>query len=461
MISPHQNFINIAGENIKLSRHQRMLSLLGNRLNPVSDARAQFRNLELAKKRAALIKWKTHAKLDEYLLEFESNFTKAGGKVIWALDAAEAMNSIISILKKADADMVVKSKSLTSDEIDLKPSLKLAKIECVETDLGDYIQQKSNEPPFHMVMPAVHRSFEDIREIFSADFPADKTENPEAIVALVRNVMRSKFTSANAGITGANFLVADTGSVCITENEGNAVLTASLPKLHIVVAGIEKLIPSIHDLHLFLPLLSSHGTGQSLTAINNIITGPAKNTEIDGPGEMYVILLDNGRSNILESTEQRQSLSCIRCGACLNVCPVYTFSGGHAYGPEAMGPIGAVLMPHKYALKDFKHLSYASTLCGKCTEVCPLKIDLHKLLLYSRKDIVNADLVTRSEKLVFYFWKKRMLNREKMNRGQKTKNFLLSKFFKKAWGPGRAMPQLARLSFNESWRKKFPELDRK
>lgn len=461
MTNPQQNFINMADENMKHFRHKRILAALENKANPLSGSLEQFRNLELAKKRASLLKWKTHAKLDDYLLEFEANFIKAGGKVIWALDANDAMSAIVSILKKADADMVVKSKSVASDEIKLKESLVTAKIECVETDLGDYIQQKSNEPPFHMVMPAVHKSFEDIKELFSNDFPQEKTESPESIVALVRNIMRTKFMSANAGITGANFLASDSGSVCITENEGNAILTASYPKIHIVVAGIEKVIPSLNDLHLFLPLLSSHGTDQKLTAINSILSGPGKTSELDGPEEMYVILLDNGRSAILESVEQRQALSCIRCGACLNVCPVYKFSGGHAYGTEAMGPIGSVLMPYKYSLNDYKHLSYASTLCGKCTEVCPVKIDLHKLLLYARKDVVSDNLLSRKEKLIFYVWKKTMLSRVKMNKSLRTKNFILSKFFSKTWGPEREIPQIAKQSFNETWRKRFPELDRK
>ena len=460
MINPQQNFIHMAGENMKLSRHKRIQDVLGNNIISSESATHQFENVDVAKRRASLLKWKTHAKLDDYLLEFEANFIKAGGKVIWAVNADEAMATIISILKKADVDLVVKSKSVASDEINLKESLRSAKVECVETDLGDYIQQLSNEPAFHMIMPALHKSFAEVKEIFSEDFPTANTENPEAIVALVRNVMKNKFISANAGITGANFLAADTGSVCITENEGNAILTASYPKIHIVVAGIEKVIPSLNDLHLFLPLLSSHGTNQNLTSLNHILTGPKKAAEVDGPEEMYVILLDNGRTNVLESAEQRQALSCIRCGACLNVCPVYKFSGGHAYGPEAMGPIGSVLMPHKYGLKEYKHLSYASTLCGKCTDVCPVKIDLHKLLLYSRKDAVSAGMVSRYEKLIFFFWKKSMLSRVKMNRKISIKKFFLDKLFKKNWGPERELPEFAPLSFNEAWRNRFPELDK-
>lgn len=460
MISPHQNFINIADNNIRNDRHNRVISVLNGKNNSDKNTLTQFIDLDTAKKRAAQIKWKTHAKLDEYLIEFEANFIKNGGKVIWAVDAADALSSISRILKNADADLVIKSKSVSTDEIKLKDALKANKIECVESDLGDFIQQKSNEASFHIVMPALHKSFDEIRNVFSENYPGDKTESPEALVALVRNIMKTKFMSANAGITGANFLIADTGSVSITENEGNAILTASCPKIHIVIAGIEKVIPSLTDLSLFLPLLSSHGTNQTLTALNSIISGPRKSNESDGPDEMYVILLDNGRTEILESTEQRQALSCIRCGACLNVCPVYKFSGGHAYGTEAMGPIGSVLMPHKYNLLDFKHLSYASTLCGKCTDVCPMKIDLHKLILFTRRDIVDSKLGSRKEKFMFYIWKKTMLNRKKMNKGSLSKKLILNNFFKKAWGSDRSFPKPAKTSFNELWRKKFPELDK-
>jgi L-lactate dehydrogenase complex protein LldF len=434
--------------------HRKKLNFnIGRYDHSVAIGKEQYSNLELAKDRAAHIKNKVVENLDKYLVEFESNFTKKGGKVIWAQDAQEAISQVFKILEKYDTTTVVKSKSMITEEIGLNHALEKGKIESVETDLGEYIQQLDNEAPYHIVTPAMHKSKEDIAKLFNDKFGLPLDSSPAAITAFVREKLREKFVTAQAGITGANFLIADHGSIAITENEGNGLLSVAFPKVHIAIAGIEKIIPSLKDLSLFWPILATHGTGQALTVYNTILSGPKQVKENDGPEEMYVILLDNGRTDLLSKPEQRDALGCIRCGACLNGCPVYKNIGGHAYGAVYSGPIGSVIMPHMGGMKEFKHLSYASTLCGKCTEVCPVKIDLHKLLLYNRRDSVNEALTTKTENWSMFFYKSAMLKRTTMERGgAKLKNFMLKRLFRKAWGEKRELPVIAEKSFNQLWR---------
>ncbi|MBS1501164.1 MAG: lactate utilization protein, partial [Bacteroidetes bacterium] len=267
-----------------------------------------------------------------------------------------------------------------------------------------------------------------------------------------RELLRDKYVRADVGITGANFLVADTGSIAVSENEGNARLSVSFPKIHIAIVGIEKMIPSITDLDLFWPMLATHGTGQNLTVYNTILSGPRQPGETDGPEEMYVVLLDNGRTNLLAQKEQRQGLYCIRCGACLNACPVYKNIGGHTYETTYSGPIGSVITPHMQGMEEFKHLSYASSLCGKCTEVCPVKIDIHKMLLLNRRDAVKEGIVAKKEQWGWAIWKKGMLSRKLTDFfSGKTKNLLLRTFFKKTWGHMREMPKVSEKSFSKMW----------
>ena len=422
----------------------------------VEQGKEQYANLELAKERAAFIKWKTIENLDKYLLEFEANFTKRGGKVIWALDAEEAVSEVLGILERANAKSVVKSKSMITEEIHLNKHLEAHGIEPVETDLGEFIVQLRDEPPYHIVTPAMHLSKEDVAKTFHEVYKLPLDSTPSDITAYVRKMLRQKYQQAEAGITGANFIIADTGAIAITENEGNAMMSMAFPKIQITIAGIEKMLPSLADLDLFWPLLATHGTGQNLTVYNSILSGPRQEGEFDGPEEMYVVLLDNNRTNLLAQHDQRQALSCIRCGACLNACPVYKNVGGHTYGTVYSGPIGSVISPHLSGMREFKHLSYASSLCGKCTEVCPVKIELHKLLLYNRRDSVEADLSSKSEKWIYVFWKKAMLKRETMNKGgASTKNFMLQNFFRKSWGDRRELPKVAAKSFNEIMRERM------
>ena len=419
----------------------------------VVEGKHQFAEFDIARQRAATLKWRVTENLDKYLIEFEANFIRRGGKVIWAKDGEEAMTEVIRIMKNANAKTVVKSKSMTTEEIHVNAALEKEGIESVETDLGEFIVQLRNEHPYHIVTPAMHLSKEDVAKTFNEKFNLPIKSTPKEITAFVRERLRVKYQHADVGITGANFLIADTGGVAVTENEGNALMSIAFPKIHIAIAGIEKIIPSLTDLDLFWPLLATHGTGQNITVYNSIMTGPRQQDETDGPEEMYVILLDNGRTNLLAQQEQRQALSCIRCGACLNGCPIYKGVGGHAYGSTYSGPIGSVITPHYDGMKEFKHLSYASSLCGKCTDVCPVRIELHKLLLYNRRDAVDQDLNPGTERWIFSFWKKAMLNRTLLNMGgSRLKNFVLKNFFRKAWGDRRELPKMAPKSFNEMWK---------
>jgi L-lactate dehydrogenase complex protein LldF len=412
-------------------------------------------NLENAKRRGHVLKWKMMENLDKVLPEFEANFQKRGGKVIWANDAAEANREILSIIQKAGAKMIVKSKSMVTEEIELNEFLEHNHIESIETDLGEYIIQLLGQKPYHIVTPAMHLSKEDIAKLFHEKFGTPIDFTPEQLTQKARELLREKYVQAEVGITGGNFLIADTGSIALSENEGNARLSTSFPKIHIAVVGIEKIIPSMMDLDLYWPMLATHGTGQNLTVYNTILSGPRQAEETDGPEEMYVILLDNGRTNLLAQKGQRQGLYCIRCGACLNACPVYKNIGGHTYGTAYSGPIGSIITPHLQGMENFKHLSYASSLCGKCTEVCPVKIDIHKILLLNRRDSVREGLAPTAEKIGWKMWKQGMLSRrlEDFFSG-KTKNLLMKTFFKKTWGHYKEMPNVAGKSFAEQWRDK-------
>lgn len=437
------------------NHRQRINFNIGRYNQSVKTGKLQYEDIELARDRAAYTKRKVVEHLEEYLVEWEGNFMKRGGKVIWAEDADEAMREITTILKRHAVKMVVKSKSMVTEEIGLTHRLQEEKIEAWETDLGEYIQQLSKEPPYHIVTPAMHKSKEDVAELFHKELGTPEGSTPEELTLEARRQLREKYQTAGAGITGANFLLADIGGVSITENEGNARLCAALPKVHIVVAGIEKLLPSVNDLPLFLPLLSTFGTGQQVTNYNSIFTGPRRKGEQDGPEQMYVVLLDNGRSNLLAQPQQRQALSCIRCGACLNACPVYKNIGGHSYARTYSGPIGSVISPFFGEYNDSIHMSYASTLCGNCTEVCPVRIDIHGLLLKNRHRYVeNYDPAT-SERITWFLWKKGMLSRKLMNMGNgSVKGLMVNTLFKRSWGNRRKLPQFSKKSFNELWKEK-------
>ena len=433
--------------------HRRKLNFnIGKYNAKVPEGKEQFSDVNLAREKAKNIKWRAIEKLDHYLELFEATITKSGAKVIWAENAEQALDEIGKICKAKNCKTVVKSKSMVTEEIHLNDFLENQGIESVETDLGEYIQQLDGEPPYHIVTPAMHKSKEDVAKLFFEKLGTDPKLTPEQLTMVARQKLREKYVQAEVGITGANFIIADIGGIAITENEGNARLCCAFPKTHIVVVGIEKMIPSMTDLGLFWPLLATFGTGQKVTVYNTIVTGPKQENESDGPDEMYVILLDNGRTNILANETQRESLYCIRCGACLNACPVYKNIGGHAYATPYSGPIGSVITPHLKDMGEWKHLSYASSLCGNCTEVCAVKINLHELLLDNRNEAVEKGYSRFAERMAWKIWKQAMIHRKLMNAGNsKIKSWVVNKLLK-GWKDSRGKLEFPQKSFNQLWK---------
>jgi L-lactate dehydrogenase complex protein LldF len=355
------------------------------------EKEARFQDWNTARSAAAAIKWEAVNHLDRYLLEFAERIEARGAKVIWAGTGAEARDYVLQLAREKKARTIIKSKTMTSEEIHLNEALASAGYEVIESDLGEFIMQLRAEAPYHIVFPAMHLTRDEISDLFERKLGSVPTHDPEQLTMIARQALRQQYTQADIGITGANFAVAEAGMIAITENEGNARLTLSLPKVHVVLVGIEKVVPRLRDLALLLPMLATAGTGQAMTCYNSLVAGPRQPDEPDGPEEMHVILLDNRRTELLADAEQRDTLHCIRCGACLNVCPIFRNVGGHTYGTTYQGPIGSVLTPHLRGLHDWKHLSSASSLCGACTETCPVRIDLHHHLLHNRRNAIRTE----------------------------------------------------------------------
>ncbi|MFT4094174.1 MAG: LutB/LldF family L-lactate oxidation iron-sulfur protein [Niabella sp.] len=432
--------------------HRKVINFNIGRYNAsVPLGKKQFSDVMLARERAKNLKWKAIETLDQQLENFEALVTARGAKVIWCEDGKQATDAILDICRKKNCKTLVKSKSMVTEEIHLNKHLEAHGIESVETDLGEYIQQLDEEPPYHIVTPAMHKSKEDIAKLFAAKMGTDPSLSAEQLTLIAREKLRQKYAEAEVGVTGANFIIPDIGGIAITENEGNARLSCSMPKTHIVIVGIEKVIPSLTDLALFWPLLATFGTGQRITSYSTIVTGPRQPGETDGPEEMYVILLDNGRTNMLANEKTREALYCIRCGACLNACPVYKNIGGHAYNTTYSGPIGSVITPHLKPMKEWKHLSHASSLCGNCTEVCAVKINLHELLLENRHEAQEEGYAPFTEKIAWKLWKTAMLKRRWMNMGNGNMKSKLLNSIAGAWTKGRSTLVFPNKSFNEQW----------
>lgn len=350
-------------------------------------------NWEDLRSQARSIKDDTLLHLDKYLEQFTAKAEEVGAQIHWARDAAEANGIVKDLAQKRQARLVVKSKSMTTEETHLNSALEAMGVEALETDLGEYIIQLAGETPSHIIAPAIHKTRFQIADLFVEKLGIEPTDDVVMLTATARRVLRQKFAAADIGISGVNFGVAETGTILILENEGNIRLTTSLPKVHIAFMGIEKVIPRFADLEVFLKLLPRSGTGQHLTTYQSLITGTKRSPDGEGPEELHIVLLDNGRSKMLANPTTRQSLACIRCGACLNACPVYQQIGGHAYGSVYPGPIGAVITPQLMGLKKASQLPYASSLCGACRDVCPVKIDIPELLLYLRAEITEGSEV--------------------------------------------------------------------
>ena len=420
----------------------------------VTEGVARYRDYDEAQTRAGAIKRVVLNNWDSYLIQFEENITRNGAKVLWAKDAAEATSYVKQLLHENKARLLVKSKSMTTEEIEFNHKAEQGGCESVETDLGEFIVQVAGERPYHIVTPAMHKSKEDIAELFHEKFGTPENETPENLTEYVRQVLRKKYTSADIGVTGANFLIADIGGVAVTENEGNGVMSTAFPKIHIVIAGIEKIIPSMNQLGLFQPLLATSGTGQQISAYNSIFTGPKRVNEVDGPEQMYVILLDNGRTTVYEDNDAYEALACIRCGACLNACPVYKTIGGYAFGTTYSGPIGSVITPFFRGFKDFSHLNFASTLCGKCMEICPVKIPLTDILKTNRKKTIERcrrPLLEYGAMKGFRMVASRRIGFDMFPSWIKNAATRIFNYF--GWGPKRAMPHFAKKSFSKQYRK--------
>ena len=332
---------------------------------------------------------KSHAieNLDVYLDMLEGRVTQNGGHVHFARDAEEANAIVADIARQHGVKLVVKSKSMVSEETRVNDALKEIGVEAIETDLGEYIVQLADETPFHIVAPAIHKTREDVAQLFAEKIDRPGLVEIEDMAAAARDTLRQKFLQADMGITGANFLVAETGTLVIISNEGNGRLCTSAPRIHVALAGVEKVVPSLEDLAVMLRLLPRAATGQRLTSYVSMVSGPKRDDDEDGPEEFHLILIDNGRLRLLADPDLREALNCIRCGACLNVCPVYQKVGGHAYGWVYPGPIGAVITPTMVGMKQAKDLPFASTLCGACRDACPVKIDIPRMLLHQRRKL--------------------------------------------------------------------------
>jgi L-lactate dehydrogenase complex protein LldF len=330
----------------------------------------------------------TISRLNEYLSQFAEAATAVGAHIHWAADAAQARQIVLELAQANDVKTVVKSKSMISEEIHLNPTLEDAGLQVIESDLGEYIIQLAGETPSHIVVPAIHKTKEQVGELFQQHLGLPYTNDPAIMTAAAREELRKVFLSAEMGISGVNFGVAETGTICLVTNEGNGRLTTTLPRLHVALMGIERLAPNIDDLSVLLQLLARSSTGQKLTVYTNMLTGPRQHDEDDGPDELHIVLVDNGRSRVL-GTKIAEILYCIRCGACLNACPVYREIGGHAYGSVYPGPVGSVLTPALWGVGDWAELPHACSLCGACRDACPMRIDLPHLLLELRDEGVR------------------------------------------------------------------------
>ncbi len=423
------------------------------------ECKARFLDWEGARAAAAAIKQEVVNHLDKYLMQFAERFEARGGKAHWARDAAEAREIIAQIARENGVKRIIKSKSMTSEEIHLNEHLGAQGFDVFESDLGEFIVQLRNEPPYHLVFPSMHLTRHQISATFTERLGAERVTEPEELTMIARRLMRQKFCEADMGISGVNFGIAEEGLIAITENEGNARLTTALPRVHVALMGIEKLLPRLEDLALFLPLLATAGAGQHMTCYNSIFGGPKKAGEPDGPEELHVVLLDNGRSAMLADAEQRDALQCIRCGACLNVCPIFRNVGGHTYGTVYGGPIGSVITPHLRGLQDWKHLSFASSLCGACTQACPVKIDLAHHLLRNRRNAVQEKPPPEEMRLwrAFAF----LMRRPRLYRAAAKVARLFQPLHgvvkgtaldpARAWTQSREAPKIAAESFTDWW----------
>jgi len=420
-------------------------------------------NWESLRESAHQIKAHSIANLADLLEEFEKNATTNGMKVYWAGTEEQACNYILDLARLNQASLIVKSKSMVTEEIELSHVLEKEGIESVETDLGEFIVQLAGEGPSHITTPAIHKTREDIGKLFAERLGVPFSSDPAHLTGVARDFLREKFLKAQIGISGGNFAIAETGDIIIVTNEGNGRFTTTVPRIHVAVLGIEKVIPRLEDLSTFLSILPRSGTGQKITSYVSLIRSPRRPEDIDGPEQIHVVLLDNGRSEILADPVMREVLYCIRCGACLNVCPVYQTVGGYTYGSVYPGPIGSAFTPLMSSLEMTKDLPYASSLCGRCSEICPVKIDIHHLLIWLRRKSVDERLSNPIEKLMIQIWFT-MMKSPVLYRFMSKVGRVLQPIFPKRnsslkvplWSKSRDFPKLSPKTFKELW----PEIEK-
>ena len=431
------------------------------------QALTEVPGFERLRETARAVKRHTIENLDFYLAQFADNVERHGAHVHWASSAEEVCRIAVEVVKKSAAREVVKAKSMVGEEVELNHAIEAAGVRPVETDLGEFIIQLAGERPAHIVAPAIHKTREDVSKLFADHLQSERTTVPEELTAIARRALREMFQKAGVGVSGANFAVAETGSVVTIENEGNIRMCTTVPRVHIALIGIEKLVPRLADLAVFLRLLGRSGTGQKLTTYTSVLTGPRRPGE-DGPEEMHVIMVDNGRVKALADPKMREMLYCIRCGACLNTCPVYRKIGGHAYGGVYSGPIGALVTPEYIGLSAARELPFASSLCGACRDVCPVKINIPDLLLHLRHEAQTQapqpGAGALPEPLMFRLWAWAMRHPALYTHGSTLARWgqrLVARagwirkipFYPASqWTAGRDFPALAPTSFHERWK---------
>lgn len=413
---------------------------------------------EQLRDRANFIRSKTMQNWEFYFEQLLKKFRENGIEFFYANNSSDACSIVKTLLFSFGVKKVVKSKSMVTEEIGLNEYLERNGFEVTETDLGEYIIQLANEKPSHITAPALHKSRQEIGELFSEKFNIDYTDAPEKLTEFARLILRQKFLNADAGISGANFLVAETGTIIIVENEGNARLSITLPKLHIVITSIEKIVPTLSDALMLLKLLPVSSTGQKITSYVSFIKKPFQSIGSENSQKIVVIILDNGRSNLLKNDKSRSILYCIKCGACMNNCPIYQSVGGHAYGSVYPGPIGSILTPWINTLNESKDLAYGSTLCGACSQVCPVKIDIHNQLLGIRKLSIENKYSPLIERVIFKLWLLSMKNFKLFTLLSKFLNFLSPLFQESGlkipfWSKYKYFPAPAEISFHSWWQK--------
>jgi L-lactate dehydrogenase complex protein LldF len=417
-----------------------------------AKGKVNYRNLDLEKQRAYTLRNKSMLGLEKLLVDFETHFSENGGKVLWARNADDALTMIFDLICKEKANAIMRSNSMVLDEIGLNGFLERKNVRVVETEVGRFILHEGQQKPYHPLAPSIHLSKEENNAILTGQFKLKPDSSAKQMINFVRHEVAIESKEVPICITGANFLLSDVGGVVLTENEGNILKSTSIAKVHIVVAGIAKMVPSIDDLSVLLPLLSLHASGQSMTACNTITFGPAKTG--NGPEQVYVILLDNNRSELLSHEKQRKVMSCIHCGACVSVCPVYKNIGGYSYATKHIGPIGTVMTPLMEGLEDYNYLNSACSLCRKCVEICPVKIPLDDLIIENRhlaimKKTNNSKYDALLRAMIWH-----CKSRKKMDSPLFFKKLELKRLFGLLWGNNRPLPEFASKSFSQQWKER-------